>query len=71
MLRGIAELAADDASLAELAAELAELKRRLPTDLREGPDAIDLDSPDALRALLGEIEDTLVPALRGSEDAPS
>jgi len=71
MLRGIAELAADDASLAELGAELAELKRRLPTDLREGPDAIDLDSPEALRALLAEIEDTLVPALRGSEDALS
>ncbi|HTA88961.1 MAG TPA: DNA repair exonuclease [Polyangiaceae bacterium] len=68
MLRGFGSLLADDAALTELAAELAELKRKLPTELREGPEAIDLDSPAALRQLLCSIEETLVPTLRGSED---
>ncbi len=68
MLRGFGSLLADDAALLELGAELAELKRKLPTELREGPDAIDLDSPAALRQLLCSIEETLVPTLRGSED---
>jgi hypothetical protein len=69
MLRGLGALAHDDAALLELAAELVELKRKLPPELREGPDAIDLDSPEALRRLLAEVEDTLLPAVRGSEDA--
>jgi exonuclease SbcD len=71
MLRGLGDLADDDAALAELASELVELKRKLPADLREGPDAIDLDSPEALRQLLHSIEETLVPTLRGSEGAAS
>ena len=68
MLRGLSNIARDDAALLELAEELAELKRKLPPELREGPDAIDLDSPEALRRLLGEVEQTLLPAVRGSED---
>src|SRR6187431_3056513 len=68
LLRGLGNLAHDDAALAELAAELLELKRKLPSELREGPDAIDLESPEALRRLLAEVEQTLVPAVRGSED---
>ena len=68
MLRGLSNIAHDDAALAELAEELAELKRKLPPELREGPDAIDLDSPEALRRLLSEVEQTLLPAVRGSED---
>ncbi len=70
MLRGLGSLAADDAALSELALELGELKRKLPADLREGPDAIDLDSPEAMRELLSAIEETLGSALRGGEDAP-
>ncbi|HEX7451325.1 MAG TPA: DNA repair exonuclease [Polyangiaceae bacterium] len=69
MLRGLSNLARDDAALLELAGELVELKRKLPPELREGPDAIDLDSPEALRRLLAEVRDTLLPAVRGSEDA--
>jgi DNA repair exonuclease SbcCD nuclease subunit len=71
MLRGLGSLARDDAALLELAGELVELKRKLPPELREGPDAIDLDSPEALRRLLAEVEDTLLPAVRGSEDGAS
>jgi DNA repair exonuclease SbcCD nuclease subunit len=68
LLRGLGNLAHDDAALLELATELVELKRKLPPELREGPDAIDLESPEALRRLLTEVEQTLVPAVRGSED---
>ena len=68
MLRGLAGLLDDDAALSELATELVELKRKLPAELREGPDALDLESPEALRHLLRSIEETLVPTLRGSED---
>ncbi len=69
LLRGLSGLADDDAALLELGAELAELKRKLPPELREGPDAVDLESPAALRRLLAEVESTLVPAVRGSEDS--
>ncbi|HWZ87863.1 MAG TPA: DNA repair exonuclease, partial [Polyangiaceae bacterium] len=68
MLRGLAGLLDDDAALGELGSELVELKRKLPAELREGPDALDLESPEALRHLLRSIEETLVPTLRGSED---
>ncbi len=67
MLRGLGKIAKDDAALLELAEELADLKRKLPPELREGPDAIDLDSPEALRRLLSEVEQTLLPAVSGSE----
>jgi exonuclease SbcD len=66
LLRGLSGVAHDDAALAELALELAELKRKLPPELREGPDAIDLESPDALRQLLKEVEQTLLPAVAGT-----
>lgn len=69
MLRGFRGIADDEAALSELAAELVELKRKLPAELREGPDAIDLESPAALRRLLLEVEQTLIPAVSGSEDS--
>jgi DNA repair protein SbcD/Mre11 len=69
LLRGLTSLGRDDAALVELGAELVELKRKLPPELREGPEAIDLESPEALRRLLLEVEQTLVPAVRGSEDS--
>ncbi|HYP97905.1 MAG TPA: DNA repair exonuclease [Polyangiaceae bacterium] len=69
LVRGLGNLSQDDAALSELAAELLELKRKLPPELREGPDAIDLESPEAMRRLLTEVEQTLLPAVRGTEDA--
>jgi exonuclease SbcD len=67
LLRGLSGIAQDETALAELAAELTDLKRKLPPELREGPDAIDLESPEALRHLLAEVEQTLVPTVAGSE----
>jgi exonuclease SbcD len=69
LMKGLGSLAQDETALAELAAELLELKRKLPPELREGPDAIDLESPEALRRLLTEVEQTLLPAVRGTEEA--
>jgi len=69
LLKGLGRLAQDETALGELAAELLELKRKLPPELREGPDAIDLESPEAMRRLLAEVEQTLLPAVRGTEDA--
>ena len=71
LVRGLGQLAHDDAALLELAEELLEVKRKLPPELRDGPDAIDLESPEALRRLLSEVEQTLVPAVRGSEELGS
>jgi DNA repair protein SbcD/Mre11 len=71
MRRGLSGLLHDDAALLELAGELSDLKRKLPAELREGPDAIDLESPEALRRLLADVEQTLIPAVRGSEDVAS
>jgi len=71
LVRGLGNLTRDEAALGELAAELLDLKRKLPPELREGPDAIDLDSPEAIRRLLAEVEQTLLPAVCGSEDAAS
>jgi DNA repair exonuclease SbcCD nuclease subunit len=70
LLRGLRGISQDDTALLELAAELSELKRKLPAELREGPDAIDLESPEALRRLLSEVEQTLIPAVRGSAEGP-
>jgi DNA repair exonuclease SbcCD nuclease subunit len=70
LLRGLCGISQDDTALLELAAELSELKRKLPAELREGPDAIDLESPEALRRLLSEVEQTLIPAVRGSAEGP-
>lgn len=70
MLRSLGSLSTDDSALAELALELGELKKKLPTDLREGPDAIDLESPAAIKELLSSIEETLGSALRGGEENP-
>lgn len=67
LLRGLNGVAQDEAALAELALELADLKRKLPPELREGPDAIDLESVAALRRLLAEVEQTLLPVVAGAE----
>ena len=57
---------ADDAdALGELASTLAELRAKLPRELQEGEDALALDDPDTLRALLADAERGLLPRLVG------
>jgi DNA repair exonuclease SbcCD nuclease subunit len=64
LMRYIEELrGGDDARLEGLKGELAQLKKKLPAEMTQGPDAIDLDSPEVLRAALGSVEQMLVTRL--------
>ena len=57
--RLLAELQGDDRLLREFAdRELADLRKKLPPDLRRA-DAVDLDSPDWLRGVLGQVRPLL------------
>ena len=63
LIRFIRGLATDEAVLSELLSEFKDLKQKLPLDLREGFDAINLDDPGLLRVLLGDAEQILLPRL--------
>jgi exonuclease SbcD len=68
LLNYLGELQADDEKLAEAGGELADLRRKLPFELREGEDRLDLDSPDGLRVLLEQVRQLLVGRLVPDED---
>ncbi len=55
----IEELRNDPAALAEMGGELGELARRLPAELRDGPEGARLDDPAWLATRLGEVEPLL------------
>ena len=59
----IAELSANDGQLKALGNELADLKKKLPPELKEGPDGLDLDNPDNLRTLLHQVRQMLISRL--------
>jgi exonuclease SbcD len=59
----IAELSANDGQLQALGNELADLKKKLPPELKEGPDGLDLDNPDNLRTLLHQVRQILISRL--------
>ncbi|HYG62475.1 MAG TPA: DNA repair exonuclease [Thermoanaerobaculia bacterium] len=66
LLRSIRDLEADDAELAELAGELAELRRKLPAELFEPADtgeALDPADPAQLRGVLADVRDLLLARL--------
>jgi DNA repair protein SbcD/Mre11 len=68
LARAIVRLRTDDDDLASVFRELAELKKILPPELREGEDALRLDDPAWQRELLGEVARSILPALlRGDE----
>jgi exonuclease SbcD len=62
------EVCGSDEQLRELEKELADLRAKLPLELREGPDAIPLDDPAWLRQLVQQAEPMLVGRLT-KEDA--
>ena len=41
--------------LADASAELADLQRKLPVELKEGPDALGLDDPEVVRDMIGAV----------------
>lgn len=67
LLRFIRGLAADETGLRELLLQFKDLKQKLPVELREGADAINLNDPTLLRGLLGDAEQILLPRLLGRE----
>ena len=69
LVRALRGMAGDEALLAELCAELGELRAKLPAELRDGPDSLRLDDPAMVAGLADELEQLLLPRLLGSERA--
>ena len=66
LVRELRGLAADDAARESIVEEaIRELRQKLPVELREGPRALLLDSPDALAELMGEVEADVMARLSG------
>ena len=63
LARRLAAIKADPAELALVGQVLADLDKKLPADLREGEGALALTDPAFLRALVEEVEQTLLPSL--------
>ncbi|MDZ7617042.1 MAG: DNA repair exonuclease, partial [Patescibacteria group bacterium] len=64
LLRYLAELHEQEPLLAELADELADLRRKLPDELMRGDDALALDQPAALRRIVDELQPFLMSRLK-------
>jgi exonuclease SbcD len=68
LLRALDHLRNDEGELAALSEELGELKRKLPRELLDGPDAARLADASGVRALLDDIEGLLLPLLAEEGD---
>jgi hypothetical protein len=66
LARSLDAMKQDTAELTLLAAELADLKQKLPLELREGDGALTFDDAH-MRELLGQVEEMLVPRLLARE----
>ena len=64
LLRSLRSLANDQEALAELSDELADLKRKLPSELAN---ELALDDPTVIARLLADVEHLLLPRLAGIE----
>jgi DNA repair exonuclease SbcCD nuclease subunit len=72
LLQLLGELQHDDQELSKLAAELDELDRKLPAELKEGLDAVRMSDGAWLREVLQQVEPLLVSRLLHSgEDIPT
>ena len=68
LARLIEELRGDPAAVSQLLADdLGELRKKLPPELTEGPEAIDLDKPDTRGELLDQVRQMLVGQLVSRE----
>lgn len=68
LIHYVEKLTTDDHSLGELCAELDSLMRKLPNELKTGPDALVLDDPRQMREYLQDVEPLLVGLLTARED---
>jgi DNA repair exonuclease SbcCD nuclease subunit len=68
LARRLARIKEDPAEIAALAAVLADLDKKLPADLREGDSPLLLSDPAVLRAIVEDVEQTILPRfLEGGE----
>ena len=68
LLRAITGLEADDALLAEIGVAFADLKAKLPAELRHGDDPLIVDDLCTLREAVGEAKELLVARLLATGD---
>ena len=69
LLRALDALKSDATEIGALGDELAELRRKLPRELLEGPDAARIADAAGVRELVADIEGLLVPLLVEESDA--
>ena len=67
LLEVIEQLGSDPTSMINVVDELAELKRKLPAELLQGPDSPRLDDAEWLQTLLGQVQPLLLDLLIKSE----
>ncbi len=70
LVRPAEALVADEQLLAEARADLSDLARKLPAELRQGHDGLDLDSVDALGSRIRRAREILTARLVGMGEAP-
>lgn len=63
LARSLRALRTDNDELSMICAKLSDLRQKLPQEAREGEDALRLDDPGAVRAMLDDIEQMLIPRL--------
>ena len=63
LVRYVEEIRSMPDKLAALAGELADLRDKLPAELKEGPDALGLDRPEKIGEMLEQVEPLLVQQL--------
>jgi DNA repair exonuclease SbcCD nuclease subunit len=68
LVRALAALREDEAAQRSLLGELADLRSKLPAELTEGDDRIDLDDPALVRDLVDDLAQLIVPRLLSRED---
>ena len=61
LVRAVARLREDEPALLAMGSAFDDLRRKLPAEARGGEDGIDLESPAALRLLLDDVEELLLP----------
>jgi exonuclease SbcD len=69
LARRLAAIKDDPKELAELAGVFAELDKKLPAELREGDGALVLTDAATLRAIVEDVEQTLLPRLLEGDEA--
>lgn len=68
LARRFATIKEDSAELASLASVLADLDKKLPAEVREGDSPLVLSDPGVLRALVEDVEQTILPRLLEGDD---